>query len=175
MAWMNEGSRYTWDQMYRSYARAVSKARELTRQYKMFVNAEQLFDGSFVCFTHNDIGDESHSVACRCARCEVRSIQSPVPKEERVNQNDTVTTEYASYRWDGEQLFITTQETQLCLPTEDTMQLLELLYKHKGALFRKSPELPDWIRDLPPSEKTRRVPYRMPRLQPPGGDEETSQ
>lgn len=109
MAWIDEGSRYTWDQEYRSYARAASKAQELTRQYKMFVKATQLSNGAFVCFTHNDIGDERHSVACRCTQC-----SSTFLKGERMKQNHTITTNHASYRWDGEQLFITTPETQLC-------------------------------------------------------------
>lgn len=135
MAWIHEGSHYTWDQVYRSYARAVSKARELTRQYKLFVNAAQLSQGSFVCVTHNDIGAEPHSMACRCPQCSDESISSTLRNGESMKHNDDIViTTQASYRWDGEHLFITTPQTQLCLPAEDAMHLLELLYRHKGEL-----------------------------------------
>jgi hypothetical protein len=135
MAWIHEGSHSPWDQVYRSYARAVSKARELTRQYKLFVNAAQLSEGSGDGVTHNDIGPEPHSVACRCAQCSDESVPSTLGKGESMkHHDDIVTTTHASYRWDGEHLFITTSQTHVCLPAEDAVQLLELLYRHKGEL-----------------------------------------
>jgi hypothetical protein len=175
MAWIDEGSRYTWDQEYRSYAYAASKARELTRQYKMFVNAAQREDGSFMCFTHNDIGDEPHSVACRCARCWLEytlkrngcsswSIQQQtILKGERMKQNDVITTRHVSFRWDGKLLILTTQQSQMYVTADKVVELLQYLYSYCDEIIAEAHDLPEWARD-PSSSDMPTEPYRIPRL-----------
>ena len=69
--------------------------------------------------------------------------------------HDTVTTKQVSFRWDGKQLTVTTQQEQLHLQAAEAMALLSLLFDHKAEIFSVMHhlELPDWASESS-SEKT---------------------
>jgi hypothetical protein len=67
--WINEGSRFVWDASYSSWARAATRSQELAKQYNIFTETAQTEEQKYVVMTYNDIGDEPHSVACRCEKC----------------------------------------------------------------------------------------------------------
>ena len=63
-----------------------------------------------------------------------------------MNQShETVTTKHISFRWDGKQLMVTTQQEQLQLSAPEAMALLSLLFQHKAEIFAvmHQLELPD--------------------------------
>ncbi len=69
--------------------------------------------------------------------------------------NDTVTTRQVSFRWDGKQLTVTTQQEQWHLQAAEAMELLNLLFQHKAEIFAvmHQLELPDWVHE-PVNKKT---------------------
>jgi hypothetical protein len=58
------------------------------------------------------------------------------------HNNDTVTTGHVSFRWDGKQLILTTQQEQISITPDGVFDLLELLFRHHDEIDREAKALP---------------------------------
>ena len=60
--------------------------------------------------------------------------------------NDSVPlSRHVFFHWDGQQLFITTSQTQIIVRGADLLALTDLLSRHKEGISRKVQGLPAWV------------------------------